>query len=354
MELTEQQKQAILDFWNKTPNDPPSLKDICIAVYGKDVDTRSKEGREVRAFLADRSLRPRLAQDYKFKELVELTPEQKEYIKKHAKTSKSFEMAKALFNPRLSPNSVEARSVAEYVKLVQKDFDKPEDIVTSSYQCPRSINGVILRVNKYILESLNPDKMSAKQKKDMGSLLKYLNTFRFQNQINSYLTEEERSLFESTFIRYTYDKSDLEAEEVDQYIVLCSDIVNSRNIEIHIRKLQTLLDDAADSEDRRIQISLVEAVSAARKELNECSKRQLSLYSNLTEKRSDRLDRLGKENAALINFVELWKEEETRKQILAYNQERKEILAEEIDKLDSMEAIKVRIYGVSKEEVLDG
>ena len=58
-----------------------------------------------------------------------------------------------------------------------------------------------------------------------------MHTFRFNHQINNYETQNDRDLFESSFIRYTYDKPDLTQEEVDQYIVLSSEVVISANIQ---------------------------------------------------------------------------------------------------------------------------
>ena len=74
-------------------------------------------------------------------------------------------------------------------------------------------------------------------------------TFRFNHQINSLAATTDRELFESSFIRYTFDKGDLTQEEVDQYIVLATEVVIAANIQGRIEHLQGLLDDSADDSD---------------------------------------------------------------------------------------------------------
>ena len=55
-----------------------------------------------------------------------------------------------------------------------------------------------------------------------------MHTFRFLHQIGTYNIETDRELFESSFVRYTWDKPDLTQEEVDQYIGWVIESMESR------------------------------------------------------------------------------------------------------------------------------
>ena len=59
------------------------------------------------------------------------------------------------------------------------------------------------------------------------------------------------------------------------------------------------------------------------------------------------------ENASILNLVEVWKEEEGRKKMIALAEMRKEAIAEEIDNISSMDEIKARVLGLTKEEILE-
>jgi hypothetical protein len=197
--------------------------------------------------------------------------------------------------------------------------------------------------------------MTPKIKKDLKSLIAYVHTFRFNHQINSFAGSTDRELFESSFVRYTFDKGDLTQEEVDQYIVLATEVVISSNIQARIEHLQNLLDDSADdSEGRRIAMSLVEAISSRQTEYNQSVNRQQKLLNDLKVKRSDRLKKMSEASASVINLVEMWKEEESRKQMIKLAELRKEVLSEEINNLSSMDEVKSRIMGISEDEVLNG
>ena len=59
------------------------------------------------------------------------------------------------------------------------------------------------------------DKVTTSQKKCINALTGYLHSYRFIHQISSLSSETDKTLFESSFVRYTNDKSDLTQEEVD-------------------------------------------------------------------------------------------------------------------------------------------
>lgn len=354
--LTEEQKQKILDEWNSRPDSPPALLELIkLAFPNEEIDGRSKKGRAVKEFLASRKIKARGSHEYQPKE-TDLTEEQKEYIKNNVYIMKPVEIAQAVFkNDKINNLNSETRAVSEYIKELspRELYSDPNDIPSANYKPPKTFNVALGRINKYVLNGINKEKITPKQKKDINNLIGYLHTYRFLHQINTYHTEEDRDLFESSFVRYTYDKGDLTQEEVDQYIVLSMEVVISANIQATIQVIQHQIDLEVET-GGKIPMALIEANNTARTEYNQCVQRQTKLLDNLKEKRSDRIKKEGKASASILNLIEVWKDEETRQKMIKLAELRKNTLREEVDNLETMDEMKAKILGLSEEEVYDG
>ena len=357
--LTEEQQLKLLNEWNNRFDNPPSLVELVKLAFNRDdLDGRSKEGKAVKTFLASRQIKPKKSHEYQAKGLLELSPEHKEYVSNNCHTMTAVEMAKILFkNEALTNLSQETRSILEYMKNIPSNvrFNNLENqnIPTEEYRPPKSEERMIAKINRYILDGIDKNKLTHKHKKEINSLIGYMNTYRFSHQINLYDDEKDRELFESSFVRYTYDKSDLTQEEVDQYIVLSTEVVISSNIQQTIGVLQNQI-DIAIQEDGKIPMAIVEASNTARKEYNDCVNRQQKLNNDLKVKRSERLSKQVKETASIINLVQMWKEEESRAKLIKMAEMRKKTVEKEIDRLSSMDEVKCRILGISKDEILNG
>ena len=356
IELTDDQKKKILEEWNTRPSNPPSLVELTKLIFGEGFDGRSQEGKAIKNYLASRQIIPKKSHEYEPKGLIDLTEDQKEYISNTCSTMTSVEIAKIIFkNNDLTNLNQETRSVGEYIKTLDTKvaYSNPNNIPEGNYKPPATFNRCLSRVNRYVHEGIDESKLTGKQKRDIQSLIGYLHTYRFLYQINTYQDEQERELFESSFVRYTYDKNDLTQEEVDQYIVLSTEVIISSNIQETIAVLQVQMDEAVQAGEK-ISMSLVEAISTSRNEYNQSVGRQQKLLQDLKVKRSDRLSKQVKENASILNLVELWKEEESRKEMLKLAEMRKELLTKEIERLSTIDEIKARIMGISIDEVLNG
>ena len=360
MNLSESQKESILNEWNNRPDDPPSLLTLTkIAFPNLDkVDGRCKEGKLVKAFLAESGLRARPANEYKPKQKIELSEEQKEFCTNNASMMSFVEIARVLFaDESLNNLSQEAKAVKEYIDSLGNSVVPFEDQTRQElpdYKSPKTQAQALAKIKKFTPDDTNPDKITHKKKKEISSLIGYLNTYRFNYQINTYSNQTSKDLFESSFIRYTHDKEDLSQEEVDQYIVLSTEVVIASHIQRRVEHLQGLLDDAADdTEGRRISMSLVEAISSAQNEYNQSVNRQHKLLGDLKEKRSDKLKNKIKENASIISLVEMWKEEENRHKMIKLAELNKEKVKDEIKNLKNMDELKAKILGLSEEDVLE-
>ena len=368
----EMHGKKALDEWNSRPDDPPSQQDLIVATGyvnsdGTIPDGRSKFGRELKLFMASRKLKPKGAHEHRIKGPVDLTEENKLYLQNNRKLMTGFEMAKIIFGNHITPLSRETLTVNEFLSsdsATESNLENPASPQDSEirlpgqlteYKPPKTFDRTLVRLNKYFnLKPFEKDKMLSREKKNVEKLTKYLNTFRFVHQMNTYSIQVDRELFESSFIRYTHDKPDLTEEEVDQYIVMCIEVCIASNIQTRVERLQNMLDDTADdTEGRRISMGLVEAISSRQSEYNQCVNRQQKLLESLKEKRSARLSKQVKENASIVNLVQLWKEEESRKKLIALAEMRKKVVEKETEKLSSIDEIKARILGLSQEEVLN-
>ena len=359
IELTDQQKSLVVDEWNKGEANPPSLLQLIRLAYPDQphLDGRSKEGKAVKAFLATRDINPLASHQYQPKK-TELTEEHKEFINNNFGMMSSVEMARIVFgNNELTNLNQESRAVDEYVKTLNPAaaFQPQSEIPTEDYKPPKTMHAAITKVNHYVLEGIDKNKLTPRNKKDINSLIGYLHTYRFLHHMNTYENLTDRELYESSFIRYTWDKNDLTQEEVDQYIVLSGEVVIASNIQRRVERLQQHLDASAeDTEGRRIAMALVESISTAQTEYNQCVNRQQKLLESLKEKRSDRLKKQISNNASILNLVEMWKEEESRKKMIQLAEMRKEVVKDEIKNLGTMDEVKARIMGISEDEVLNG
>ena len=100
------------------------------------------------------------------------------------------------------------------------------------------------------MNGLDKDKLTAKQKKELISLISYLHTFRFLHQIGTYGTEEDRELFESSFIRYSYDKADLTQEEVNAILTILGDMPTKTGIFPLVMKIKVQADALIAAEQK--------------------------------------------------------------------------------------------------------
>jgi len=360
-DLNDEQKALIIKIWNENSSSPPSLTKLTQDVFGQEFDGRSKYGRAIKKYLATYKIIPRAAQVYVAKEKLDLTDEQKEFIQNNYQNTSCVEMAKIIFNNNSITNlNIESITVSDYIK---SQLGTPKNTSSSSQESengwkpPNTLDRAVARVNKYVLNGINRESITNRIKKEVESLIGYLHNFRFINQINSFETEKDKVLFESTFIRYTYDKSDLTEEEVDQYILLATEAVMANRIQARSERLQGILDNQTNEdgeENARIAMSLVEAIGKAQQEYNSCVKRQQDLVNSLKQKRSDRLGKQLKENASILNLIEYWKDEQKRNQLLRIGEMQKKALEEEVDRLSSMEDVKTKIFGLTKNEAING
>lgn len=360
MQLTPAQEKQILEFWNRTPDEPPALKDITKEVFGAEFDGRSEQGRAIKAALAKFNLRAKAASDYTPKTgEIQLTDEQKLFITNNAVAMSALEMARTLFqNEAITNLHAETRVVLEFVRTLDTTVvsGANENVPTEDYDPPNTLDQTLKRVNRYVNMTLTKDKLTAVQKKGLDMLTGYLHNNRFKRQMNTFDSIVDRDTCEDAFIRYTYDKPDLTQEEIDQYIELANQVVQGFKVLRRSEQLQRRLEETTNhaNTDAKLSLSWVEAIGKASTEYHQCIQRQQKLLDDLKEKRSTRLSKQMKENASILNLVQEWRNYEMRQDMIKIGEREQAAVAKEVEKLTTLSDIKARILGLTKDGILHG
>ena len=348
MKLTEEQKQWLRENYKSNP----SLIELTRQLFMNDsLDGRTKEGRAVRKFLAEAGVKYQTTQ--KEIHVVELSQEQKEFVVQYAQDGMTaFQIASLLFpDVNMTPLSKEMIVVNDYLKEYAPTFVKSEESsLGEAYSSPSTPLSAVRKINKYTSEDLKVERLTMKQKNCVDALISFLQSPRFNTVINNYNAQVDRELFEAEFIRATWDKPDLTADEINLYINVCVDYINLKNISAHIEKLNRMFNEAEEQQD--MSIRLAELLKTKSEEYNQCEKRMESLIMRLSGDRAKRIASHQQDNASLLNLVQLFQDEEERKIMIQIAELQKQAVSKEADRLENMPEWKSRVLGLSKGEII--
>ena len=349
IELTEEHKEFIDKNYKKISN----LNELTCAVFmGEDLDGRTKEGRAVRAYMAQK--------DYKYKTTkralvpqVILSKDNKDFILSHADGSmKAFDIAKLLFPDKdVTPLSKETIVVADFLKKNMPDKVNPKDTaVGEKYKPAKTFEDILELVNIATSQELDSEKMQMQVKKGIEALMKFLNSPRLILTVGNYTNKKDRQLFEAEFIRATWDKPDLTSDELNLYINVCIDYINLMNIQKAIDKLNQMFEECEDQRDMTVR--LAELLKTKSEEYNQCEKRMESLITRLNGDRAKKVQNKQSQNASILNLVQMFQEEEERKVMVKIAEMQKELISKEASNLESMPDWKARVLGLRKGDVI--
>ena len=348
MKLTSAQEEWLRENSHVTTD----LIELTRQLFDDDsLDGRTKQGRAVRQFLINEGLKYNTTQ--KDIHVVTLTDEQKAFVVEYAEDGMSaFQIASLLFpEVNMTPLSKEMLVVNDYLKANAPSFVKAEESsLGDCYSAPTTLLSVSRKVNKYTSEELKVGKLSLQDKNCLEALISFLKAPRFNTVINNYNAHQDRILFEAEFIRATWDKPDLSADEINLYINVCVDYINLKNISAHIEKLNRMFNEAEEQQD--MSIRLAELLKTKSEEYNQCEKRMESLIMRLSGDRAKRVANRQQENASLINLVQLFQDEEERKVMIRIADLQRRAVKEHVDELEKMPEWKSRVLGLGKGEII--
>ena len=349
MDLSKEQKE----FLRENAARVPDLIDLTRQCFDrKDLDGRSKEGRAVRRFLAENAI------EYKTTtrlpaETVEFTPEQVEFILDQAESGlSSLHIARIVFPDRqVRPLSAEQRAVLATIREVNPDIMPSQDSgALNSYIPPKATSRIIKKINDATGIGLEESKLNRQKQICVAKLMVNLSNSRFLKIINNYLGEEDRVLFEHEFIRLTWDKPDLTADEINLYLNVCKEVINLEVVSAHLNKLNDMFDVA--DEQAEMSMRLAEIIKAKSSEYHQCETRIENLTKKLQGDRGERMKKMQKENASFLSIVQLFQEEEERETMIRIAEMQKKAVKEEAERLEGMAEWKARVLGIGQQDVL--
>ena len=350
MELTKEQKDII----RENSGNITDLTQLTRLVFpdAENIDGRSKQGREVRKFLADNEINYE-TRHFGAKDPIVLNQEQKDFIDNSISDGMTCGQVAGILFPdaRITKVGQEYVAIHAYVES-NEHLTTPaiEDAAFRQYSPPKAPSKIIKKINDYAQTSINEDKLSMAERKGIESLGGFLASPRFIQVINNYDSQQDRDLFEAEFVRATWDKPDLTSDEINLYINVCMDYIHLKNIQGAINKLNRMFDEAEDQQD--LTVRLAELLKTKSEEYNQCEKRMESLIQKLQGDRSKRINTKQQQNANILALVQLFQEEEERAVMIKIAELQKQAAREEADNLESMPDWKARVLGISKEDVI--
>jgi len=349
MKLTKEQQK----FLEENAKDMLDLNDLTQKCFKDDkLDGRNKEGRAVRKFLIENDI------DYKTTaraptDKIDLTDQQKEFILDQAQEGlSSLEIAKLIFpQKRIKPLSNEQRTVLSYIHEINPDFvPSQESGAVNDYSSPKSPSRIVKKINDATGIGLEESKLNRQKQICIEKLRINLSNSRFLKIINNYLNKQDRELFEQEFIRLSWDKPDLTADELNLYLNVCKEVINLEVVSAHLNKLNDMFDVADDQTEMTVR--LAEIIKAKSQEYHQCETRIENLTKKLQGDRAERKKKNQKDNASFLAIVHMFQEEEERKNMVRMAEMQKKLIKEEAERMEGMAEWKARILGISKDDAI--
>jgi len=349
MDLTDDQKEYIKNNVAKVAN----LNELTQKCFrDDDLDGRTKEGRAVRKYLIENNI------DYKTtrrkpQDKIELNDSQKEFIIQQAQEGmSSLEIAKLIFpEKRVKPLSNEQRTVLAHINEVNPDFVPSQDsAAVNDYVPPKSPSRVVKKINDATGLGLDDGKLNRQKQICVDKLQINLSNSRFLKIINNYLNKPDRELFEQEFIRLSWDKPDLTADEINLYLNVCKEVINLEVVSAHLNKLNDMFDVADDQTEMTVR--LAEIIKAKSQEYHQCETRIENLTKKLQGDRAERMKKSQKDNASFLSIVQMFQEEEERKNMVRMAEMQKKLIKEEAERMEGMAEWKARILGISQDDAI--
>ena len=347
--FTDEDKKRIMEIAKEFPD----LNTITRKFFNdENLDGRTKQGIAIRSLLASNKIQYKTSKYEKVGELP-LTPEQEQFIEDQAANGISaLRIAELLYPDRpISAMGLEHRTVAAHIRNSGCENNAvSDDAMFVKYQTPRSLERVINRINEATGEKIDKDRLTRHHKVCAEKLAINLSNSRFQKIINCYTSQDDRNIFEQEFIRMTWDKPDLTADEVNLYMNVCKEIINLETTSRHLDKLNKMFEET--QEQNEMSIRLAEIIKAKSSEYHQCEGRVESLIKKLQGDRRERISSRQKENASILSIVQLFQDEEERANMIKIAEMQKSLVTEEGKKMETMVEWKARILGISLEDAV--
>lgn len=349
MKLSSEQEEFLLQ-------EAPKINDLNILTQkcwnNDSLDGRSKEGRLVKEFLVQNNLKFATTKRKKAKS-ISFSKEQKEFILNEAERGlSSFKIAELVFpDIEIKPLSAEQRAVLACIQEVNPDYIPTQDSAAlSDYLAPKSRPRIVKKINDATGLELDETKLNRQYQICIDKLGINLNNSRFLKIINNYLDKKDRELFEQEFVRLTWDKPDLTADEINLYLNVCKEIINLEVVSGHLNKLNDMFDVADDQTEMTVR--LAEIIKTKSAEYHQCETRIENLTKKLQGDRAERMKKREKENASFLAIVHMFQEKQERDNMVRIAEMQKETIRKEAERLEGLPEWRARVLGIGQDEII--
>jgi len=348
MKLTLEQEREIEAAFLKQPDLIKITRDV---FNDETLKGSSKEGKAVRDHLLKKGLKYTTTR-HKRGTPIDLTDEHEKIIEEKAEQGiSSYGIARLLFpDKEVKKLGMEQRAVMAHLKSINPDFGGPKKGVMTSYSPPNAISRVVAKINQSTGEKIDSDKLPRRLKQCVDKLQIRLSNSRFVTIINNYEDQAKKELFEQEFIRLTWDKPDLTADEINLYMNVCKEYIHMEIISKHLEKLNQEFEEIENQTDMTMRLS--ELIKTKSDEYHKCESRISSLTSTLQGKRGERIKKQHQDNASILSIVQMWQDEKERQNMLRIAQIQREAIKEEAHRLETMDMMMARVLGVEQDDLI--
>lgn len=125
----------------------------------------------------------------------------------------------------LKPTDRKVILIQEYVAIFDPLAFREKFEEEGDYSPPGTFKKCLKLISEATNQDLDEEKVSNIQRRNTEKILTYLKSPRFLMTIRCYSLQEEKKLFEHEFVRTTWDKPDLTADEINLCINLCQEYI---------------------------------------------------------------------------------------------------------------------------------
>lgn len=324
--------------------------------YGnKDLKKRDTEYKRGRMYFM------RLNKD---RENYNFTDREIKLIIQNGKTRRPSEMVKMIFPEMTDQNDINFKSRVVKDLLIalgieyegsDEEPEPEEDSLDNGgdYISPETDEAVITKINRCDPSAeWYKTRLDSNQKKCIRTLKNNLNQLKFKISINSYQKVIEKKLFETEFIRQTYDNPNLIPDDINACMMLCGEYVR----EMQIKEMINLLDaqmKATLEGDSKGSMVLATNLKDKTTELKNCQNNIKDLQGQIHGHRTKRLEAESKYHQSLAQYVTIVSDQNKREKLLlvqkVYNEN---VLQKEIDNLVDLPNDVGEVHGISINEIL--
>jgi hypothetical protein len=352
--LDEAQKELIEQNFRLDPNTLLGM----VFPDKESLDQRSVEWKAIRLYIAEMNGKQKAPPP--LPETASLTDEQKEFIGNAYKSSNPTEIARILFsNPRLNGASFESQLVLSHIRQIEPGYRKEDDLA-EEYAPPRSIVALAGRLNEYKIQAradgkklFHDGELSAEEKKGLDALMSYMQLPVFKVEADKFVKRLDREVFESVFISTCWDKPDLSAEHVIQYIQLAS-LTSQRNIADRlVRKLDERFTISLEDDTKKLSKPEVDALNATKEKATEHLKQINSLIKTLTGERFKMINERIAGSSSMHPLVQAWKRKEDRNRIIKLVEKKQQTaLKQEVERFSTMDSLRGELWGIDPNTII--